>query len=185
MPEKSTTVTVAVPRPFRFRLMVLSHGWSDLPPFRWDEEAGALDAAWVEGGRAVAVRVTSERDRTEGQRLRARVVGGPPMDIDGKKALRARLRWIFRLDKGFGPYAANSLLLGFGRYDRLVLDSWIRKTVASVHFRSPKVADRSIERHYARFGEWKALACWFDCAWASWMKDAIAGPSDRFGGTVS
>jgi 3-methyladenine DNA glycosylase/8-oxoguanine DNA glycosylase len=79
-----------------------------------------------------------------------------------------------RACKGFGPYASNAVLLSLGRYDRLILDSWIRSTVARVHFRSCPIADRSIERRYAPWGEWKTLACWFDCAWESWMRDALA-----------
>jgi len=76
--------------------------------------------------------------------------------------------------KGFGPYAVNSLLMSLGRYERLVIDSWIRKTVAKRHFKSPRVTDRSIERFFAPWGDWRALACWFDCAHESWMRNDIA-----------
>jgi N-glycosylase/DNA lyase len=81
--------------------------------------------------------------------------------------------------KGFGPYATNAALLSLGRYDRMVLDSWIRGTVNRIHFRSPRVTDRSIERLYAGWGEWKTLACWFDCAWETWMRDALAPDGKR------
>ncbi|RPJ40588.1 MAG: hypothetical protein EHM19_13460 [Candidatus Latescibacterota bacterium] len=93
--------------------------------------------------------------------------------LDPKRPTEDLAREIGRLD-GFGPYATNAALLSLGRYDRLVLDSWIRGTVARIHFRSPRVTDRSIERRYAPWGEWKTLACWFDCAWETWMRDALA-----------
>ncbi|MBN1826580.1 MAG: Fe-S cluster assembly protein HesB [Candidatus Eisenbacteria bacterium] len=307
-------IALAVRRPFRFRLMVLSHGWYALPPFRWDDGRRALDVAFRAEGEPVAFRVTSRRDRSEGQALRAAQIGGAPVGPAARREARAILRWVFRLDddfapfhrlaaergeldfvvreglgpflraptlfeefakvllttnvswsgtkrmvrnlidragapvrpwrggsaaprlfpnpsavvrlgekglreqcglgyrapylyalaaavrggdldldgfadpprgteelaaslasiRGFGPYAVSTLLVSLGRYDRLILDSWIRKTVSDVHFRSRPVTDRAIERRYAPWGRWKTLACWFDCAWASWLGNAHA-----------
>ena len=314
--DKATTgvITVAVRRPFRFRSMVLSHGWYALPPFRWDGKKRALEVAFRAGGKPFAFRVTSRRDMQGGQALRAVPIGGPPLTAGARREARAALRWMFRLNEdltpfhrlaaergelefvvreglgsflrapslfeefakvllttnvgwsgtkrmtrlliesagepvrpwngvggaprlfpepgavarlgerglreqcglgyrapylhtlssavarrdldldlfadplrgtedlaadlasiqGFGPYAVNTLLVSLGRYDRLILDSWIRKTVSDIHFRSRSIADRTIERRYAPWGRWKTLACWFDCAWASWLRDAVA-----------
>jgi 3-methyladenine DNA glycosylase/8-oxoguanine DNA glycosylase len=77
------------------------------------------------------------------------------------------------LIKGFGPYAVNALLMSLGRFERIILDSWIRKMVARRYFKNPMVSDRSIERVYKPWGKWKALACWFDCAHESWLKAEI------------
>jgi len=70
---------------------------------------------------------------------------------------------------GFGPYAVNALLLSLGRYDRLILDSWTRPTVARRYHGGRTIKDRTIERRYARWGEYRGLALWFDCAGESWM----------------
>ena len=75
--------------------------------------------------------------------------------------------------KGFGPYAVNALLLTLGRYDRLILDSWIRKKTAERYFDGKKVADSAINEVYAPWGEWKTLACWFECAYDTWFKDEL------------
>lgn len=311
--KKPISFSIAVPHPFRFRLMILSHGWCDLAPFVWNEKSRSLDTVFSVGESAIALRITSGKDLQKGQTLRVVQRGGKPLTPEMKRDVKERIRWMFRLRedfgpfhrmcgenavlpwvedgglgpflrnpglfeefvkilfttnvnwggtkwmtrlllracgtpvkpwhgegdapiafppaevvagmsekrlrsdvrvgyrapyllelaegvasgrtnliqftdpawetedlarairslKGFGPYAVNSALLTLGRYDRLILDSWIRKTVAAVHFRSKKTSDKRIEKHYARFGEWKVLACWFDCAWESWMRDSF------------
>jgi 3-methyladenine DNA glycosylase/8-oxoguanine DNA glycosylase len=70
---------------------------------------------------------------------------------------------------GFGPYAVNALFLSLGRYDRLILDSWTRPTVAKRYHGGRRIKDRTIERRYASWGEYRGLALWFDCAQESWM----------------
>jgi len=75
--------------------------------------------------------------------------------------------------KGFGPYAVNALLLTLGRYDRLILDSWIRKKTAERYFDGKKVSDSAINEVYAPWGKWKTLACWFECAYDTWFKDEL------------
>jgi len=316
MRKRSPSFTIDVPRPFDFRLMILSHGWCDLVPFVWRTEERLLDTVFRVGRRPLSFRIGARRDPRGGMRLRAVQTGGKPIGEAERKEAKERIRMMFRLDedftpfhglcakrkelgwvkghglgsflrnpslfeefvkvllttnvswagtrsmtrllmerlgetvrpwegegevprafppaesiagltekalreevrvgyrapfllafaekvaagaldldrfldrsrstgeiaaeigsiKGFGPYAVSALLLSLGRYDRLILDSWIRATVAKVHFRSPRVSDRSIERKYAPWGEWKVLACWFDCAWESWLRDdALAG----------
>ncbi len=297
---------IAVSHPFNLRLSLFSHGWMDLPPFRWHEKRRALDAVIsLRSGAPCAVRITSRRDNRPGQSLHVRPLTGRQLTAGDRRDVRHRLRWMFRLDeeftefhracrrskgfewiarfglgrflrnaslfeefvkvllttnvnwagtrqmtarlmetlgepvngldargrqtawcrafptpeavagagearlrrgcrlgyrapyllefatavaagrlkletfadpaldtdtlakslgrlKGFGPYAVNVLLMCFGRYERLALDSWIRKMVARRHFKSPRVSDSSIDRFYASWGEWRMLACWFD-----------------------
>ena len=81
--------------------------------------------------------------------------------------------------KGFGPYAVNALLLTLGRYDRLILDSWIRKKTYERYFDSKKVADSAIREVYAPWGKWKTLACWFECAYDTWFKDELNKGAQR------
>ena len=64
--------------------------------------------------------------------------------------------------KGFGDYASENLLKLLGRYDGLTLDSWLRARFYQTHNRDKKCADKKIERHYSKFGEWKGLAIWCD-----------------------
>ena len=322
MRKRNPSFTVAVPRPFDFRLMILSHGWCDLVPFVWRADERALDTVFRVGRRPpLSFRIGTRRGSTGSMTLRVTQTGGKPIGQAERKEGKERIRMMFRLDedftpfhglcakrkelgwvkehglgpflrnpslfeefvkvllttnvswagtrsmtrllmerlgepvrpwagegaaprafptaraiagltekalreevrvgyrapfllafaekvaageldldrfldwsrstgeiadeigsiKGFGPYAVSALLLSLGRYDRLILDSWIRATVAKVHFRSPRVSDRSIERKYAPWGAWKVLACWFDCAWESWLRDDLAGA----GGTAS
>ncbi len=73
-------------------------------------------------------------------------------------ALAARIR----SEKGFGPYAAETLLRLLGRHGRLGLDSWSRKKVAELRFRGRLVKDARVARFYAPFGRYAGLAFWLD-----------------------
>src|SRR3954468_13908015 len=60
---------------------------------------------------------------------------------------------------GVGPYAAAHVMLtSLGRYSRLVLDSWTRPTYAKL--RGRKTSDKTIARHFRRYGEFAGLAFW-------------------------
>jgi len=63
---------------------------------------------------------------------------------------------------GIGPYAAGNLMKLVGKYDELGIDSWCRKQFSTLHRAGLPVTDRAIERHYARYGEWKGLFFWLD-----------------------
>ncbi len=60
---------------------------------------------------------------------------------------------------GVGPYAAAHVGLALGRYRRLVLDSSTRPRYARL-VGARRVADRTIERRFARYGPWAGLAFW-------------------------
>jgi N-glycosylase/DNA lyase len=64
--------------------------------------------------------------------------------------------------KGCGDYAADNLLKLLGRYDGLALDSWLRSQFYKKHNRDRACADKKIERHYKKFGNWRGLAIWCD-----------------------
>lgn len=72
--------------------------------------------------------------------------------------------------KGVGDYAAENLLKLLGRYDGLALDSWLRSGFYKKHNRERKCPDKKIEKHYARFGEWRGLAIWCDMT-ESWFDE--------------
>ena len=67
-----------------------------------------------------------------------------------------------RVEKGFGPYAADTLGRLLGRHGKLGLDSWSRKKVAALRFRGRKVSDARVARLYAPFGAHAGLAFWLD-----------------------
>ena len=60
---------------------------------------------------------------------------------------------------GVGPYAAAHVMMLLGRYSRLILDSWTRPKYARL-LAKRKVADRTIERRFRRYGRYAGLAFW-------------------------
>lgn len=64
--------------------------------------------------------------------------------------------------KGIGPYAAGNILKLVGRYDYLGLDSWVRQQFFKLHKQGRRVKDATIEKHYARLGEWRGLFFWLE-----------------------
>jgi 3-methyladenine DNA glycosylase/8-oxoguanine DNA glycosylase len=313
-----TTPMMRIPirRPFNLEYMVLSHGWSDLPPYAWNREKSYLEAVIrTHGDRAFALRIESEKDNRRGQRLKVGRLAGPRTGKRDLTLIEERLRWSLRLDddftpfqkkcarishlkwvhtfglgpflrnsdlfeefakilittninwagtrnlnrnllehlgqplggntarsthriafpsaeavaskserflrdkirlgyrapfmlelartfakgrvdpgfymdperpteelirslrvfKGFGPYAVNSLLITFGRFEEVIVDSWIRKMVSRRHFKGRKVADGKIRKLYAPWGPWAGLACWFECAYDTWFAEELDG----------
>lgn len=75
-------------------------------------------------------------------------------DEDVEKEIRA--------EKGFGPYAADTLGRLLGRHVRLGLDSWSRRKVYARRFRGRTVSDARVARFYAPFGAHAGLAFWLD-----------------------
>jgi N-glycosylase/DNA lyase len=67
-----------------------------------------------------------------------------------------------RAEKGFGPYAADTLGRLLGRHGKLGLDSWSRKKVRALRFRGRKASDARVARLYAPFGVHAGLAFWLD-----------------------
>lgn len=64
--------------------------------------------------------------------------------------------------KGIGPYAADNLLKLLGRYDYLGLDSWVRKRYYDKFQKGKSVDDKTIERRYRSYGEWRGLFFWLE-----------------------
>lgn len=69
---------------------------------------------------------------------------------------------LVRSEKGFGPYAAETLLRLLGHHGHLGLDSWSRKKVAALRFRGRAVKDERVARFYRPFGRYAGLAFWLD-----------------------
>jgi len=64
--------------------------------------------------------------------------------------------------KGVGEYAAASLLMLLGRYERLAIDSVTRAFVAKKYYNGEAVSDAQIQAIYAPWARWRYLAYWFD-----------------------
>jgi len=74
----------------------------------------------------------------------------------------AELKKEIKAVKGVGDYAAENLLKLLGRYDGLVLDSWLRAQFYKKHNGEKVCADKKIEKHYRKFRSWRGLAMWCD-----------------------
>jgi len=62
---------------------------------------------------------------------------------------------------GVGPYAAAHVMTtALGRYSRLILDSWTRPTYMRLTGAKRKLADKTIERRFKRYGPYAGLAFW-------------------------
>jgi 3-methyladenine DNA glycosylase/8-oxoguanine DNA glycosylase len=64
--------------------------------------------------------------------------------------------------KGFGDYAAGSMLRLLGHYDRLAIDSVARDSYKRVTGES-EASDKAIIAYYEPFGAWRGLVQWMDC----------------------
>jgi hypothetical protein len=64
--------------------------------------------------------------------------------------------------KGFGDYAAGSMLRLLGHYDRLAIDSVARDSYKRVTGES-EASDKAIIRYYEPYGVWRGLVQWMDC----------------------
>ena len=62
---------------------------------------------------------------------------------------------------GVGPYAAAHVMTtALGRYSRLILDSWTCPTYMRLAGAKRKLADKTIERRFKRYGSYAGLAFW-------------------------
>jgi 3-methyladenine DNA glycosylase/8-oxoguanine DNA glycosylase len=64
--------------------------------------------------------------------------------------------------KGIGNYAAATLLMLLGRYDRIAVDSVCREFVKKKYFNGRVPTDAEIHGIYESWGEWRYLAYWCD-----------------------
>ncbi len=95
----------------------------------------------------------------------AQRVAKADIDLEGlrnRKAPREELLETLRSIKGVGPYAMDNLLRFHGVYDSFAHDSWIRAQYSRIYHGGRKVTDRTIERRYSSFGDWKGLVYWLD-----------------------
>ncbi|NOT02706.1 MAG: hypothetical protein HOP29_19040 [Phycisphaerales bacterium] len=68
---------------------------------------------------------------------------------------------------GVGPASAAFLLGLLGRFDKVGVDSWTIAYTAERYFNGRKPTVRQVEKLFARYGEWRHLAWWFE-QWQQW-----------------
>jgi 3-methyladenine DNA glycosylase/8-oxoguanine DNA glycosylase len=73
--------------------------------------------------------------------------------------------------KGFGDYAAGSILKLLGHFDRLATDSACREVYIEINNGIPAGHDREIAAYYEPFGEWRGLVQWMDVM-GGWLKNS-------------
>jgi 3-methyladenine DNA glycosylase/8-oxoguanine DNA glycosylase len=78
-------------------------------------------------------------------------------EVSGEDLYR-RIRSI----KGFGDYAAGSVLRLLGKYDRLAIDTSCRAAYQQHHNNGAKGSDGEIRAYYEPFGAWRGLVMWMD-----------------------
>jgi len=79
---------------------------------------------------------------------------------------------------GAGRYVADNMLKLLGRYDGLGVDSWCRRKFAEIYHKRRSVSDRTLERFYAPFAQYRGLALWCDIT-----RDWFEGDTSLLGGT--
>ncbi len=64
--------------------------------------------------------------------------------------------------KGFGPYAAGSMLKLLGYFDQLATDTECRAVFKARYNNGAGAPDREIAAYYEPFGQWRGLVQWMD-----------------------
>lgn len=106
--------------------------------------------------------------------LAARIASG---DLDMGPVGRGELdsegiRTFFLSVKGIGKATASFLSILYGAYDQISIDSAVYNFVGGKYFDGEKPTDGQIIGLYESFGEFAALACWYD-AMLSWWWPSI------------
>jgi len=139
-------VLVRTPETYSFLRTVFSHGWIDLPPFRWEDRGRALRRTVRLGASGPAL---LEMRETGPGALDVRVfpAAGRAVDAAGRRAALAQVRHILRLDEAFGDFHAICLAReGFG---------WVPEQKAGPIMRAPDPFEDVVK-----------MICTTNCSWA-------------------
>lgn len=137
------TLSVGVPPGFRFRSVVLSHGWADLPPFRFDHAHERLTLTLPWGRRSYGfVDISPARGA-----LRV-VTSGPAGRLPAfRRGAESVARSVFRLDEDLRPF--YRALAPHPKH------SWIRRLGAGRLLRAPTAFEDAVK-----------MICTTNCSWA-------------------
>lgn len=102
--RRAAEFTLTVAKPFDFVSTASSYGWVVLSPCRWDRERSALlRTERLTSGDVVDLAV-SGKDEGEHVRLVVRVQAKDRLGRADIEELRAKVRWMLRLDEGFSEF---------------------------------------------------------------------------------
>jgi len=131
------TRTIKTEPSFNFQLTVQSHGWYDLPPFRFDKAKGTLEYTFVEGGKVVNASVRHSKE-------------GLNIELDHaaseKSMIPQKVRHIFRLDDDLEEFYRE--FCGKDGFE------WVRKRGAGRLLRSPTAFEDLVK-----------TMCTTNCSW--------------------
>lgn len=131
-------IQLATPESFSFRHTVLSHGWSDLPPFEVDKQGSLLAYTFIEKGKAI---------RAEVSRSEALIEVVLSRKVRNPESLKNAVKHVLRFDDD---------LAGF--YERALADSslaWAAECKAGRLIRSPTVWEDLVK-----------TMCTTNCSWS-------------------
>ncbi len=149
--------SVGVPPGFRFRSVVLSHGWSDLAPFSFDPGRERLSVHLLVGGRKAVTVGISPRGRVLLIDTRSRA----PLSVSDREEIRGTVRSVFRLEADLKPFYRET-----ARHPEF---SWVRRLGAGRLLRAPTAFEDTVR-----------MICTTNCSW-SLTKIMIRNLCDRLG----
>jgi 3-methyladenine DNA glycosylase/8-oxoguanine DNA glycosylase len=74
--------------------------------------------------------------------------------------------------KGFGDYAAGTMLRLLGHFDRLAIDTVARAAYKRITA-GETATDKEIQAYYEPFGRWRGMALWMDCIRSDAMVESM------------
>lgn len=74
--------------------------------------------------------------------------------------------------KGFGDYAAGTMLRLLGHFDRLAIDTVARAAYKRITA-GDSATDKEIRDYYEAFGQWRGMALWMDCIRSDAMVESM------------
>lgn len=172
-------MTVQVPEPFDLALVVESHGWYDLAPWRWDRDRRVLARPLaLASGRAVTVEVAPAGPGT----LAFRALAAGRLSTAEARDARAQVAACLALDEDLAPFRARAAALEARRAAGAGKDlpdlRWALARGAGRLLRSPTVYEDAVK-----------TLCTTNCSWAltramvGRLCDALGAPAPGGGRT--
>lgn len=136
-------LTIGLPAGFRLRSVVMSHGWSGLPPFSFDPAAGTLSVHVIlPGGRHATIGMSQA-----GSRLRIDARSPSAFRGDDPRRIRRIAASVLRIDQDLGAFHRAA-----SRHPEF---RWIRRLGAGRLLRAPSAFEDAVK-----------MICTTNCSWA-------------------
>lgn len=150
----TTNTTWAQTRQMTARLCALGTPWQDRHAFPTPQQIAALPLETFSEQARLGYRAVSLH------RLAQQISAG--LDVEAWRTLPSDdLYQAVRGLRGFGDYAAATMLRLLGNFDRLAIDTECRASFRRLTGRTD-FTDREIRAHYTQYGAWQGLVMWMD-----------------------